>query len=319
MSRYPDIRHVREIKTESLLENNVLFITMCSCRYDTAEKANIPTIRKLGELRKAYTHGDYTVSAHKSFFNGRLPVVMDDPKLPFYSEAVSQLWRINSGKPHEADKKRFPIVLEENNIIEGYRKLDYEIIGIGGVSQFNDGSILRSYFNKGEFSYYGTDMTEEPLEPRKKEQFPFNHLDNLLETIHNHDKWFLFINCSETHYPYDIGDGLPDDILKYFDDIKLRLNLRDNKDKKTNSKISKDKTMDSKLHSLQTRALESIDSGIQRLLYYLPHNREILTVICGDHGENFGEIFAGKQRWGHLFPSKEVMEVPLVIGQMYWR
>ncbi|MEA3515385.1 MAG: sulfatase-like hydrolase/transferase [Nanoarchaeota archaeon] len=315
MSRYPDIRHVREIKTESLLENNVLFITMCSCRYDTAEKANIPAIRKLGELRKAYTHGDYTVSAHKSFFNGRLPVVMDDPKLPFYSEAVSQLWRINSGKPHEADKKRFPIILEENNIIEGYRKQDYKIIGIGGVSQFNEGSILRSYFNKGEFSYYGTDMTEEPLEPRKKEQFPFNHLDNLLETIHNYDKWFLFINCSEAHYPYDIGNGLPDDVLKYFDYIKLRLNLRDNKDEQTNA----GKKMDSKLHSLQTRALESIDNGIKKLLYNLPHNRDILTVICGDHGENFGEIFAGKQRWGHLFPSKEVMEVPLVIGQMYWR
>ena len=61
---------------------------------------------------------------------------------------------------------------------------------------------------------------------------------------------------------------------------------------------------------------EYVDSKLGQLLSALPKERGILVVVCGDHGENFGEYFAGKPRWGHLFPSPEVMEVPLVIGEL---
>ena len=66
---------------------------------------------------------------------------------------------------------------------------------------------------------------------------------------------------------------------------------------------------------MQIEALESIDYKLGQLFDFLP--KETFVVICGDHGENFGEYFAGKRRWGHLFPSPEVMEVPLVMGEIH--
>ena len=38
--------------------------------------------------------------------------------------------------------------------------------------------------------------------------------------------------------------------------------------------------------------------------------KPILVAVRGDHGEAFGE----RNRYGHGFPAKEVMEVPLIYG-----
>ena len=69
-------------------DQNVVFVTLDSCRYDIAEQADILTIRSIGPLRKAYTHGSYTVPAHAAFFAGHLPIVLDVPQSPYYSESV---------------------------------------------------------------------------------------------------------------------------------------------------------------------------------------------------------------------------------------
>jgi hypothetical protein len=63
-------------------DHNVLFITLDSCRYDTFVKANTPVMDKIGLVNSARTHGDYTLPAHISMFNGQLPRVAGDINLP---------------------------------------------------------------------------------------------------------------------------------------------------------------------------------------------------------------------------------------------
>lgn len=290
-------------------DKNVLFITLDSCRFDTIRQADVPNIKSIGKIRPAYTHGSYTVPAHIAFFSGHLPAVLEKPLKNYYSETKSQLWRIETGKSY--DSKKFGILFEENNILEGYRKLGYFVFGVGGVTQFSENSLLRSYFGKN-FLYFGENLNEEPLKSRRKSQFPLNHINEIILKLKNKDKWFLFINCPETHYPYDCGNGIPSKIKKSFSELKKYLNLREN-----NFNISNSQKLSSSLKLMQKEAIESIDKNLETLFEKLPKKRNILVVICGDHGENFGEIFANKQRWGHLFPSKEVMCVPLVIGEIH--
>jgi membrane-anchored protein YejM (alkaline phosphatase superfamily) len=289
------------------MENkNVVFVTLDSCRYDVAEKAEIPTIRSVGELRRAYTHGSYTPSAHPAFFAGHLPAVLEGKKEPYYSDSKKQLWRIATGPVR--DSAPVGLLLKGKDVLEGYRNLGFYVLGTGGVTQFAKGSQLRTYFGD-EFLYYGLQLDEEPLSPRKKEHFPLNHIDEIVDRLAEHENWFLFVNCPETHYPYDIGDGISDEIQRSFPELKKVLNLREGE-----TKLSDD--FADTLKEMQKRALESVDYKLGLLFDSMPRKKDTLMVICSDHGDNFGEYFAGRRRWGHMFPSPEVMQVPLVIGKL---
>ncbi|MBP9738823.1 sulfatase-like hydrolase/transferase [Candidatus Saccharibacteria bacterium] len=290
----------------NLEDTNVLFITLDSCRYDTAQKANIPTIQSLGRIKKAYTHATYTVPAHTAFFTGHLPAVFDQSQSKYYSESAGQLWRIKTGKGRDREAGT---VFSQQTVLEGYRQLGFTILGAGGVTQFTEGSLLRNFFKKEEFMYFGRNLDEEPLKPRNEQEFPLNNLETIVNRINDKDKWFLFVNCPETHYPYDIGNGFNDELNKYYPKLYKILNLREADDP-----IDIPVEVYAILHDMQIKALEYVDARIRKLLSMLPKNKDILVIISGDHGENFGEVFNGRQRWGHLLPTKEVLEVPLLIN-----
>ncbi|HEV2781369.1 MAG TPA: sulfatase-like hydrolase/transferase [Actinophytocola sp.] len=289
-----------------LSEKNVVFVTVDSCRYDVARAARIPFIRSIGELRRARTHGSFTVPAHHAFFAGHLPVVLEEPLTDYYSEAACQLWRIKTGRTLE-EKRRFGLLFGANNVVAGYRALGFKVLGAGGVSQFSDGSCLRAYFGD-DFLYFGPNLDEEPLRERDPGTFPLNNIETIVRNLAGHDKWFLFVNCPETHYPYDIGNGIPADVLESYATLKGSLNLREGP--------AVPASLGPRLREMQLIALEYLDGQLGKLFELLPRRRDIVVIVCGDHGENFGEHFAGKPRWGHMVPSREVMEVPLVIGQI---
>lgn len=292
------------MKIESLnpKDVNVVFITIDSCRYDTVEKASTPFLKGLGELACAYTPGNYTVPAHHAFFVGHLPNVFGSAQ-PYYSEANGQLWRIKTGAGKDSGAWT---ILQGANIIEGYRNLGFYVLGAGGVTQFNDGSQLRKYFGP-DFLYRGTSLDEEPCASRSKECFPLLHCEEIVSKLKPHKKWFLFVNCPETHFPYDTGDGLEEGKLEILRSIWPHFNLRESDARIHN--VAPDI-----FHQMQIEAIEAADTRIATLFAMLPRERPILAVVCGDHGEMFGEVFEGKHRFGHIISSLEVLKVPLVIG-----
>lgn len=296
------------IQVEDLRNFNGILVTFDSLRYDSAALARTPNLNDLGQLMKATTLCPYTPGAHTNFFLGHLPSITH-PQMPFYNETIRQPWRITTG-PGRDSNKGCGILFEGNNVVEGYRRLGFHVQGIGGVSQFSSGSFLRTAFLWSDFKYYGPDMDEEPLAFRELESFPLNHADEIADLLKGKDKWFLFINCPESHYPYDWGEGISEDIRTVFPTLKKALNLRSHKLLPTEKALLA--TQASNLHQMQITGLESMDHKLGKLFDELKQTskRPIYAFCCADHGENFGE----SDLYGHMHPSEECLKVPLWMG-----
>ena len=264
--------------------------------------ADMPFLKRLGNIRKAYTHGTYTLPAHMSFFMGYLPVINEAPFEAYYASEIKQLWRLKSGR------LRSPLTiglhLEGLSVLEGYRNLSYTSLGYGGVRWFRHQYLQRMF---DEFKYYPVSDYVSVFNERQQSEFPLNHLDEIVSSASSYEKFFIFINSPETHVPYDFGYGI------YSEEIRKIIHKGKNiwGCKKSNAEDCQITASDfRKLHYCQIAALEAIDSKIEDLVNRLP--KPLLVVICGDHGECFGE----DQNWGHGFPNQKVMEVPLLIAKI---
>lgn len=296
-----------ELSTLNPLEYNVLFLVLDSCRYDTTQLANIPYLNSLGTFRGAVSHADYTLAAHMAMFEGRLPSVEEQPFLPLYTNSVRQLWRVSpQGFFNTVSPKQIAMSLTGDNIVEAYRDLGFFTLGVASLNYFTPGRTLNKIFNKF-LDYY--DISEGLIDPRPFSGFPLAHIDEIVANLAGKEKWFLFINTKETHYPYDTGDGYDENLLPLLKKMQRHLNLRHDNEEFTEEES---KT----LHGLQIKALEAFDSRVQALIEALPKDKPILIVVCSDHGESMGEKFKGIPRCGHLHPSPEVMEVPLMIASI---
>lgn len=300
----------------NLAEACGLLITLDSCRWDTAVMAGTPNLDKwLGPAQKAVTLSTYTPTAHAAMWLGHLPTVRQQPWLPYYTEFVRQPWRITTGPSRDADKD-CGILFQGNNVIEGYRRAGFFVQGIGGISQFSTGSYLRTAFPWSEFIYYGPDMDEEPRTPRRRKTFPLNNIRQIVEMLKTQEKWFLFINCPEPHYPYDWGDGIAEDIRR--DVLALvKFNLRSLTLSSEEADTLAAVNAGQRLHAMQIAGMKEMDRKIGDLFSFLKANCHwpIYAVVCADHGENFGEIGPeGKPLYGHMHQTFECFEVPLWMG-----
>lgn len=294
-------RHNIMMESTELINCNVLFITIDSCRYDTTEMANIPNLRSIGQILKAKSPATYTLPSHISFFVGYLPYVEHFNPPLYYSSEIRQLWRLNTARIR--NPKTVGLLLNGETILEGYRKMGYKVIGGGGTGWFNS-KILQSMFDV--FHYVGPFNHNNIWRPRKKSEFISTHVDKLVYEAETSDRWFLFLNCAETHAPYDIGDSLSQELIDFYNYAYLAWGNKPKKAKEIDLTIEKLKPV----HQQQVKALEILDQRIGVLIDKLPKDRPIITVICGDHGEGFGENFI----WGHGATCEEVLSVPLVIG-----
>ena len=191
--------------------------------------------------------------------------------------------------------------LEGDNIFDGYKKMGYFCLGTGGVRWFRS-KLLTQYFDK--FLYWGCDDFHDVFTQREKKDFSLLHAEELIDELNEHDKWLLFINSQETHVPYDVGNGITAEVK----DILQKANsLWGGKIKNTNEKYLSNNEF-KVLHDMQIRALEEVDKRIEHLVNSISGTK--LVVICGDHGEAFGE----NGMYGHGFPDKVVTDVPLLIS-----
>ncbi|MAG73438.1 hypothetical protein CL620_03925 [archaeon] len=302
-------------------DHNVLFLTLDSCRYDTFTMANTPTIDLVASHERAHTNGveiaetdgNYTYLAHKGFFAGHIPVIRDDSGRDYVTKEGHPLWRV-SVIPKGRGLKTAGINLSDSTLQDGYRKKGYAIRGFGGTTFFaNEGIQLRRHYQDGEFTYFG-DSTYGT--PRLVDRLPMSHIEEIVQSIESEDKWFVFVNSTATHFPYHVEPVDPE-LEELIDHARKHRAGRRDLEKRYTQKEGK------KLHQLQVRALEYVDAQLSKLLSVLPNDKPLLVLICGDHGESFGEQHldgvSGERRsyWGHKHNHIEIFRVPLLINTGY--
>ena len=179
---------------------NVLFITIDSCRYDTALRANTPFLNSISKLRKAETLANYTLPAHISFFIGKLPILRDGSE--YYLPGIDEIWRSENARTL---KKSVAINFRGKTIIDYYINNQYQVIGAGGVSFFRNlpDNVLPLLFPKFLYFERPTNILSQNNVPRATSQFPLANIDKIVSHISDKDPFFLFINCPETHFPFD--------------------------------------------------------------------------------------------------------------------
>lgn len=311
--------NIRLSELEPLVEFNTVLLVFDSCRFDTAKRAWTPNLDSIGSLRRAHSLSTYTPSAHFAMWAGHIPSTREkEPKIPFYHEPTKQIWRIVTAPDRDA-KQGCGILFEGTDVVNGFRKLNFHVQGIGGVSQFSTGSALRTKFDWSDFIYFGPDLNEEPMQARKPESFPLNNIDQIVSRLSGKSKWFLFINNPESHYPYDWGEGIDDEIQnKALPHLGKVLNLRSTRGEIVEHDKQKLMPFTNRLHLMQIIGLEQVDKKLGMLFSELEliTKRPICVIAVGDHGENFGESPEGTALFGHMHPSKESIEVPLWIGKL---
>ena len=179
---------------------NVIMIVADSCRYDSAKKAKTPFLSSFSELRCAEAPATYTFPSHMSFFLGILPVLIDGNSE--YLSGISQIWRSVNAREN---KKTVAIIYRERNIIDHYCQNDYEVVGAGGVSFFGSawGNVLPQLFPRFIHFEESLLIAREENIPRQTMHFPLANIEKIVSEIDKSRPFFLFINCPETHIPYD--------------------------------------------------------------------------------------------------------------------
>jgi hypothetical protein len=290
-----------------LSDYNVVFVTLDSCTYETALKAQTPWLDSIGPLRKAETHGTYTLPAHIAFFTGNLPRLIDGN--PYYFAHYSQIWRSSAAKASQRDSVR---LFYGKTIMDDYAQRGFQVLGIGGVTFFdmkNQNNLLPTLFPS--FLYYGfdTSFSREQQIPRLFPYSPLAHLDQIIECL-SHDKpFFVFLNAPETHIPYNFPgyeppDGYREAVRKAYREHSLKHQYDVRMLPLTQQEIGI-------LKQSQVASLEWIDGQLETFCARLPSNgRPTLLLVCADHGEEFGE----GGRFGHAHVHEVVSTVPLWCG-----
>lgn len=287
-------------------KHNIIFITVDSCRYDTAEKAKVPFLSNLSKLRKAETHGDYTFPAHQSFFIGNLPVLIDGNSE--YIEGITQFWRSSAAKKINSG---IGVVYSEKNIIDHYEKQGYRVLGCGGVSFFKKRKTNSLPLLFSNFKYFQKTTSGVKL-PREKNEFPLANIDEILTFIKlkKNIPYFLFLNSPATHIPYDNPESYIDDSYRKTIE-KLYFAERQKPKRIKTSEIFTTKEIN-KIKIAQVLSLEWVDKQLNTLVKELQkmNTHPILMVVCGDHGDEWGE----GGRYCHAHYHEKVVTVPLWAG-----
>jgi Methyltransferase domain len=255
---------------------SVLFVTLDSCRYDTFAGAEVPALRQVGPLHKAQAPSYFTFGSHMAMFAGFTPGV---------ATVAAPLINPKFGKIFKLAGAAFPgkggegFALEGRNIIEGFKRLGYITLGTGAVSWFNPDTPAARFLigDFDEFFYPGNSWS-------LARQLAW--IDQQLEG-HAGRPVFLFLNVGETHVPYyhegaawarDDNPCVPFQAVDRSTDCRLR----------------------------QRACLEFVDQSLSPLLARFSG---ATTVLCGDHGDCWGE----DGLWEHGISHPMTLTVPLLL------
>lgn len=261
---------------------SVLLLTLDSCRYDTFSSANLPNLKAVGPLHRAMAPSYFTYGSHAAMFVGFTPGIAGSRE-PFLNPKLGKIFKMVgagfSGKGEEF------ITLEGRNIIDGFRRKGYLAVGSGAVGWFDPETETGQFLSKDfeEFYYPGNTWSVA------------KQVDWLLgraETAGGRPV-FAFLNVGETHTPY-YHHGAPWSRM-----ANPCVPFSDQNDAE-------------ECRRRQHLCLEFCDEALAPLLDTF---RPASTIVCGDHGDCWGE----DGLWEHGIHHPKVLEVPLLFRLLHLR
>ncbi len=255
-----------------------LLVTYDSCRYDVLCDARTPVLDSYAPIVRAQSPANYTYAAHQSFFVGILPNATGSD--PYHNRFTKQLWKLTA--VGEDLRKAYATVASDYNLVAGFRARGHQTVGAGAMNWFKQTSLTSSFEH---FAFTGTDA-------RAQIDFVRGHLDPARP-------FFGFVNFGETHDPfhYEGKQGACEAI------VQARAMTWPPAETGPAGR-------DHPAYAHQVEAAEFLDAQLPRLFDGLPG--ETVVVLCGDHGECFGE----DGYYGHGVNHEKVLEVPLAIFRL---
>jgi len=271
------------------MPNNLVYIIMDSCRYDSYAAAATPNIDLLGKGECRYSYASWTSPSHYTMLMGMIP--HQSPRGVFASEVYKQefvKWVDRLNIPNLSFKTfvpylSLPKVLQDNG---------YKTIARVSMPVLNQFSNINKHFD------------DYKLMPNHND---FSSMINEMEFSDDQPR-FYFFNLGETHYPYMLkGDDMPrisgvHGVFKNIDEFLLV-------GEKPEEKSFFEAEEMARLHKQQISCVEYVDKLIGELFNKCPDNTHI--IITADHGELFGED--GYFGHGPIMHSK-CFEVPFLEG-----
>lgn len=258
----------------SKTQDNVLFITLDSCRYDTFSQAAVPAIKAVAPFHKARSPSYFTYGSHSAMFVGFTPGITGaaeallDPKF-------GKLFKIvGAGHPGKGTEG---FELQGRDIIEGFCNLGYTTIGTAAMSWFDPQTVTGRHLSQSfeHFFYAG------PHYLRRQIEWVAERLDQ------TENPTFTFINVGETHVPY-----WHEGAAWSAEDNPCHPFQREDRSGECRTR--------------QTACLEFADRLLADIIVrHMDHT----IIICADHGDCWGE----DGLWEHGIMHEMTTTVPLLI------
>lgn len=254
--------------------DDVLFITLDSCRFDTFEAAHAPNLKAVAPLHRAQAPSYFTYASHSAMFVGFTPGLAGAAQ-PFLDPKYGKLFKI-VGAGH-AGKGTEGFELAGRNIVEGFANRGHTTIGTAAMGWFDPATPTGAHLTDAfeHFRFAG------PYHLRDQLRFLETHLDVATKPT------FTFLNIGETHVPY-WHEGAPwsadDNPCHPFQTLDRSAECR----------------------TRQRACLEFVDALIAPLL---ARHLGATILVCGDHGDCWGE----DGLWEHGIAHEKTLTVPLLV------
>ena len=264
------------------MKEDVLFVTLDSCRFDTFEAAysaeRLPHLKAVGPLHQAQAPSHFTYGSHAAFWMGFTPGVVGCAD-PLLNPKAGKLFRMAFAGHRGRDDEGFS--LEGANIVDGMRRLGYRTIGSGAVDWFDPstetGAVLGQPFERFHFAGNTWSLASQ-----------LTWLDAELAAVTDDQPVFVFLNIGETHVPY-WHDGAdwprrPSPCIAFGGE-----------------------RCDAAESARRQRAcLEWVDAQLGSLLARFA---DATVMVCADHGDCWGE----DGLWEHGISHPATLTVPLLL------
>jgi hypothetical protein len=273
------------------MPNDLVYIIMDSCRFDSYRRAKTPNMNRIGKGSQRFSYASWTAPSHHSIFMGQ--VAHTAPKKVLASEVYKKdyaQWVDRIGIPDLSFKSFVP----ELSLAKVLQKLGYRTTAKVSMPVLNPLTGFNKFFDEYKLMKDHNDFKGMVDEISFSTSQPSYH----------------FMNLGETHYPY----MLKDEQLPRISGVHGVVQGMDAAITRSGDTVVEKEFFTAAemvaLHEQQVRCVEYVDGVLGALLDKAPKDTHF--IVTADHGECFGE----GDYFGHgPVMHRKVFEVPFLEGK----